>query len=172
MGGRLLKRWLALPLKNVEKIRRRHEVISHLTKEDTTLQKLQQHIKQMGDLERLISKVATGKINPKEVVQLKNSLEAIVPIKQLTAHSDNEALKLIADQLHTCDLLRNKIKEMLNEEAPVQIAKGKTIADGYSEELDKLRALAFSGKDYLSKDISRRNLKNMKEKYWVLKNVF
>lgn len=155
MGGRLLKRWLALPLKNVEKIRRRHQVISHLTKEDTTLQKLQQHIKQMGDLERLISKVATGKINPKEVVKLKNSLEAIVPIKQMTSQSDNDALKLIADQLHPCDLLRDKIKEMLNEEAPVQIPKGKTIADGYSEELDELRGLAFSGKDYLAKMLER-----------------
>ena len=79
----------------------------------------------MGDLERLISKVATGKINPKEVVQLKNSLEAIVPIKQMTSQSDNEALQLISDQLHPCDLLRDKIKEMLNEEAPLQIPKGK-----------------------------------------------
>ncbi len=155
MGGRLLKRWLALPLKNLEKIRRRHQVISHLTKEDTMLTKLQQNIKQMGDLERLISKVATGKINPKEVVQLKNSLEAIVPIKQLTSQSDNEALQLISDQLHPCDLLRAKIKEMLNEEAPVLIPKGKTIADGYSKELDELRSLAFSGKDYLNKMLAR-----------------
>ena len=155
MGGRLLKRWLALPLKNLEKIRRRHQVISYLTNEDTTLIKLQQHMKQMGDLERLISKVATGKINPKEVVQLKNSLEAIVPVKQLTSQSDNDALQLISDQLHPCDLLRSKIKEMLNEEAPVLIPKGKTIADGYSEELDELRALAFSGKDYLNKMLER-----------------
>ncbi len=155
MGGRLLKRWLALPLKNLEKIRRRHQVISHLTKEDTMLTKLQQNIKQMGDLERLISKVATGKINPKEVIQLKNSLEAIVPIKQLTSQSDNEALQLISDQLHPCDLLRAKIKEMLNEEAPVLIPKGKTIADGYSKELDELRSLAFSGKDYLNKMLAR-----------------
>ena len=155
MGGRLLKRWLALPLKNLEKIRRRHQVISHLTKKDTMLTKLQHNIKQMGDLERLISKVATGKINPKEVIQLKNSLEAIVPIKQLTSQSDNEALQLISDQLHPCDLLRAKIKEMLNEEAPVLIPKGKTIADGYSKELDELRSLAFSGKDYLNKMLAR-----------------
>ncbi|WP_212748412.1 DNA mismatch repair protein MutS [Maribacter algarum] len=155
MGGRLLKRWLALPLKNVEKIRKRHQVIGHLTQEEDTLQRLRQHIKKMGDLERLISKVATGKINPKEVVQLKNSLEAIIPIKQMTSQTDNEALQLISDQLHPCDLLRDKIKEMLNEEAPVQIPKGKTIADGYSEELDELRALAFSGKDYLAKMLER-----------------
>ncbi len=155
MGGRLLKRWLALPLKNIEKIKRRHQVVSYLYEAESTLEKLQQHIKQMGDLERLISKVATGKINPKEVVQLKNSLEAIVPIKQLTSQSSEEALQLIADQLEPCDLLRTKIKSVLNEEAPVQIAKGKTIADGYSKELDELRSLAFSGKDYLHKMLER-----------------
>ena len=155
MGGRMLKRWLALPLKNIEKVKRRHQVVSHLLEEESVLLKLQQAIKQMGDLERLISKVATGKINPKEVVQLKNSLEAIVPIKQLTAKSSCEALQLISDQLHTCDMLRERIKEMLDEEAPVNMQKGKTIADGYSEELDELRELAFSGKDYLDKMLER-----------------
>ncbi|MBD0850621.1 DNA mismatch repair protein MutS [Maribacter arenosus] len=155
MGGRMLKRWLALPLKNIEKIRRRHQVISHLKVDGTLLQKLQTGIKQMGDLERLISKVATGKIHPKEVIQLKNSLEAAIPIKQLTTQSSNEALKLIGDQLHSCDLLRAKIKEMVNEEAPVNVLKGNTIAQGYSEELDELRGLAFSGKEYLDKMLER-----------------
>lgn len=155
MGGRLLKRWLALPLKNIEKIRRRHQVISYLFNDPITLQKLQHNIKQMGDLERLISKVATGKISPKEVIQLKNSLEAIVPVKQLTTKSPNEAVKLIGDQLHSCELLRSKIKEMVSEEAPVNILKGSTIAKGYSEELDELRGLAFSGKDYLNKMLER-----------------
>ena len=155
MGGRMLKRWLALPLKNIEKIRRRHQVISHLKVDGTLLQKLQHGIKQMGDLERLISKVATGKIHPKEVIQLKNSLEAAIPIKQLTTQSSNEALKLIGDQLHSCDLLRAKIKEMVNEEAPVNVLKGNTIAQGYSEELDELRGLAFSGKEYLDKMLER-----------------
>ena len=155
MGGRMLKRWLALPLKNIEKIRRRHQVISYLQENEPTLQKLQHHIKQIGDLERLISKVATGKINPKEVIQLKNSLEAIVPIKQLTSQSKNDAVKLIGDQLHSCDLLRSKIKEMIHEEAPVNMLKGSTIAKGYSEELDELRGLAFSGKDYLNKMLER-----------------
>ncbi|MET7030064.1 DNA mismatch repair protein MutS [Sediminicola luteus] len=155
MGGRLLKRWLALPLKNIEKIRRRHQVISYLYEDPITLQKLQHNIKQMGDLERLISKVATGKISPKEVIQLKNSLEAVVPIKQLTTKSPNEAVKLIGDQLHSCELLRSKIKEMVSEEAPVNILKGTTIAKGYSEELDELRGLAFSGKDYLNKMLER-----------------
>ena len=155
MGGRLLKRWLALPLKNIEKIRRRHQVISYLFNDPVTLQKLQHNIKKMGDLERLISKVATGKISPKEVIQLKNSLEAVIPVKQLTTKSPNEAVKLIGDQLHSCELLRSKIKEMVSEEAPVNILKGTTIAKGYSEELDELRGLAFSGKDYLNKMLER-----------------
>lgn len=155
MGGRMLKRWLALPLKNVEKIKRRHQVIEYLQANDTILHKLQQSIKQMGDLERLISKVATAKISPKEVVQLKNSLEAILPVKQLTSSSKNDAVKLIGDQLHGCDMLRAKIKEMISEDAPVNMLKGETIANGYSAELDELRGLAFSGKDYLNKILER-----------------
>jgi DNA mismatch repair protein MutS len=123
--------------------------------EETLLHKLQASIKLMGDLERLISKIATGKVNPKEVVQLKNSMEAIVPIKQSASNADNEALALIGDQLQSCDLLRTKIKEMLSEEAPVNILKGKVIAEGFSEELDELRGLATSGKDYLNKMLER-----------------
>ncbi|HZJ20923.1 MAG TPA: DNA mismatch repair protein MutS, partial [Pricia sp.] len=155
MGGRMLKRWLALPLRNVEKIRMRHQVVSHLSKDEAILRKLQHAMKQMGDLERLISKVATGKINPKETIQLKNSLEAIIPIKQLTSQIENKALQTIADQLDSCDALRNKVKEMLCEEAPVNLLKGKTIADGYSDELDELRNLAFSGQRYLDKMLER-----------------
>jgi DNA mismatch repair protein MutS len=109
----------------------------------------------MGDLERLISKLATGKINPKEVVQLKNSLEAVVPIKQLALNSSNASLQHIGESLDDCEALRSKIKEVLNEEAPVNIAKGNTIAEGYSEELDELRGLAFSSKDYLDKMLER-----------------
>ena len=155
MGGRLLKRWLALPLKNIDRIRQRHEVVSYLKEHTEQLEKTQHWIKQMGDLERLISKLATGKINPKEVIQLKNSLEAIVPIKQLALESTNASLRSIGEQLDACDTLRNKIKETLNEEAPVNLAKGNTIAQGYSEELDELRNLAFSGKDYLDKMLER-----------------
>lgn len=155
MGGRLLKRWLALPLKNLEKIQQRHQVVSYLTAEEEELEKVQHWIKQMGDLERLISKLATGKINPKEVVQLKNSLEAVAPIKQLALKSSNASLKTIGEQLDACELLRSKIKEVLNEEAPINLQKGNAIAQGYSEELDELRGLAFSGKDYLDKMLAR-----------------
>ncbi len=155
MGGRLLKRWLALPLKNLEKIQQRHQVVAHLKEHDGQLEKMQHWIKQMGDLERLISKLATGKINPKEVIQLKNSLEAIVPIKLAAQDSSNLSLQNIGERLDACEALRAKIKEVLNEEAPVNIAKGNTIATGYSEELDELRNLAFSGKDYLDKMLER-----------------
>jgi len=158
MGGRMMKRWLALPLKNVQKIKHRHEVVSHLMAQEMLLDKLQANIKLMGDLERLISKIATGKVNPKEVVQLKNSMEAIVPIKQIASNAKNEALALIGDQLQSCDLLRSKIKEMLSEEAPVNILKGKVIAKGFSNELDELRGLATSGKDYLNKMLERETL--------------
>ncbi len=157
MGGRLLKRWLALPLKNVEKIKQRHEVVSFLTKENTVLQKVQNHIKHIGDLERLISKTATGKVNPREVIQLKNSLEAIAPIKALASNCDNESLKIIGDKLQSCEVLREKIKETLNEEAPVNVLKGSSIAVGFSSELDELRGLSKSGKDYLDKMLERES---------------
>ncbi len=157
MGGRLLKRWLALPLKNVDKIKQRHEVVSFLTADNTVLQKIQNHIKHIGDLERLISKVATAKVNPREVIQLKNSLEAIVPIKALASECDNESLKIIGDKLQGCDVLREKIKETLNEEAPVNILKGHSIASGFSTELDELRGLSKSGKDYLDKMLERES---------------
>lgn len=155
MGGRLLKRWLALPLKNLENIQQRHKVVAHLGSEEILLEKIQHWIKQIGDLERLISKLATGKINPKEVIQLKNSLEAIVPVKQLAQESPNSSLNHIGQQLDACEPLRAKIKEVVHEDAPVNLAKGNTIASGYSEELDELRNLAFSSKDYLDKMLER-----------------
>jgi len=157
MGGRMLKRWLALPLKNVEKIKSRHEVVQYLLDNETTLLKIQNHIKQVGDIERLISKVATAKVNPREVIQLKNSLEAIVPIKSLASNCNNEALKVIGDNIQSCDVLREKIKETLNEDAPVNILKGKTISSDFSSELKELRELAFSGKDYLDKMLERES---------------
>ena len=155
MGGRLLKRWLALPLKNKEKIAFRHRIVAYVKAEESLLEKFRHRIKPMGDLERLISKVATGKINPKEVVQLKNSLEAIPPVKQLALNTSNKSLKTLGEQLFECETLRNKIKEMLNEAAPVTIGKGQTIAEGYSKELDELRHLAFSSKDYLDQMLQR-----------------
>ncbi len=157
MGGRMLKRWLALPLKNVNKIKNRHEVVQFLLDNKTVHQKIQHQIKQVGDIERLISKVATGKVNPREVIHLKNSLEAIVPVKAMSSNCNNEALKIIGDSLQSCDVLREKIKETLNEDAPVNILKGNTISSGFSSELKELRDLAFSGKDYLDKMLQRES---------------
>ncbi|TYA74617.1 DNA mismatch repair protein MutS [Seonamhaeicola marinus] len=157
MGGRMLKRWLALPLKKEDQIKQRHEVVDFFTKNDEVLQKVQHHIKHIGDLERLISKIATGKVNPREVIQLKNSLEAIVPIKALASNCDNESLKIIGENLQGCEILREKIKETLNEEAPVNVLKGNTIADGFSKELDELRGLSKSGKDYLDGMLQRES---------------
>jgi len=157
MGARLLKRWLALPLKDIDKIQQRHEVVAYLLTEEVILEKLRGHIKQIGDVERLISKVATGKVCPREVIQLKNSLEAMVPVKSLIQQAENPALHLIAEQLHNCDTLRAKIKETLKEDAPVNMLKGSTIAVGFHQELDNLRELAHSGKDYLDKMLERES---------------
>ncbi|MDP5001004.1 MAG: DNA mismatch repair protein MutS [Flavobacterium sp.] len=149
MGARLLKRWLALPLKDIAKIRSRHEVISYLKTNPQVLQQIQYQIKQISDLERLISKVATGKISPREVNFLKDSLDAIIPIKTLALASDNEALRVIGDSLHACELLREKIKTTIQEDAPVSVNKGNAIAVGVHSELDELRAISSTGKGYL-----------------------
>ena len=149
MGSRLLKRWLALPLKDIHKIRNRHEVVSYLKDNEEVFQKMQYQIKQISDLERLISKVATGKISPREVIYLKESLDAIIPIKTIAQESKQEAVRTIGESLHSCDLLREKIETTLNQDAPVAIAKGNAIATGVHPELDELRNIAFSGKEFL-----------------------
>jgi len=149
MGGRLLKRWLALPLKDALKIRSRHQVVSYLKENQEVLKNIQKQIKQISDLERLISKIAAGKVSPREVVYLKESLDAIIPIKVLALASPQEAVKIIGDSLHSCDLLREKIKTVLNQDAPVAVAKGNAIAKGINEELDELRAISTSGKEFL-----------------------
>lgn len=149
MGGRLLKRWLALPLKDSNKIKGRHDVVSYLKSNSEVLYNIQYQIKQISDLERLISKIAAGKVSPREIVYLRESLDAIIPIKTLALQSPQEAVKIIGDSLHSCDLLREKIKTTLNQDAPVAIAKGNAIAKGISEELDDLRAISTSGKEYL-----------------------
>jgi DNA mismatch repair protein MutS len=129
--------------------------VTYLLENGAVQDKIQLHIKRIGDLERLISKVATAKINPREVVQLKNSLEAVIPVKVQAVLSENESVKIIGEQLHECDLLRAKIKETLNEEAPVNILKGNAIAEGFNESLDELRAISRGGKDYLDQIVTR-----------------
>ena len=151
MGGRLLKRWLALPLKDVSKINSRHEVVSYLKDNPDILKSIQTQIKQISDLERLISKIAAGKVSPREVIYLKDSLDAIIPIKTVASKSTNEAVRIIGDSLHSCDLLRDKIAVTLFADAPVSIAKGNAVAKGVNPELDELRAISSSGKDFLDR---------------------
>lgn len=155
MGARLLKRWLALPLKEVNQITKRHEVVNYFINQDEFYQTTQYQIKQISDIERLISKVATGKINPREVVYLKQSLDAIIPIKSTAEKSDNITLKSIGEQLQDCTLLREKIASTLVEDAPVSINKGNAIANGISDELDELRNISNSGKEYLDNLLQR-----------------
>jgi len=155
MGGRLLKRWLALPLKNLSEIKKRHEIVKYLIDNDSFFHDVSHQIKQISDIERLISKVATGKINPREVVLLKDSLNAIIPIKQASEKSDNKALRGLGNQLHTCQELIDKITSTLNDEAPVSIQKGNAIAAGVSPELDELRSISSAGKEYLEEMATR-----------------
>ena len=157
MGGRLLKRWLALPLKDLKEINSRHEVVEFFIQDLNSLNQIQHHIKLIGDIERLISKVATFKISPREVIQLKNSLEAIIPIKSLAEKSTNLSLKQIGVNLSNCDKLRDRIKETLLEEAPVNILKGNSISSEYSKELKELRNIAFSGKEVLDQMLVRES---------------
>ena len=157
MGGRLLKRWLALPLKSVAAIKARHDVVQYFYENETALMEIQSSLKGVGDLERLISKVATAKVSPREVVQLKNSLEQILPIKALALDCDHLHLNSLGKQIQDCEALRLKIKATLNEDAPVNILKGHTIASSANEELAALRAIAFSGKDYLDGMLSRES---------------
>ena len=151
MGGRLLKRWVALPSKNIKLIRNRHLTVKYLIDNETALSSIQENIKEIGDLERLISKVATGKINPREVIQLKNSLAAIEPIKKLLKKSKAKSLKELSNSLDNCNQLRKLIERTLNEEAPVSILKGNSISSNFSKELEDLRGIAFSSKDFLDK---------------------
>ncbi|MFT7330351.1 MAG: DNA mismatch repair protein MutS [Roseivirga sp.] len=155
MGGRLLKRWLALPLKNIEQIKQRHEIVKYLIDNDDFFEISTYQIKQISDIERLISKVAAGKISPKEVVHLKDSLTAILPIKSAAEASKNSFLQNIGKQLDDCNELIEKINITLNENAPVNINKGNAIAQGVSSELDELRAISTSGKEYLDGMLQR-----------------
>ena len=155
MGGRLLKRWLALPLKNIEEIRNRQEVVKYFIDHEKVFDQITFQIKQISDIERLISKIATGKINPREIILLKNSLNAIVPIKEIAENSSDKALQELGKQIDPCLILREKILNTVQEEAPVNLNKGNVIAKGVSEELDELRAISTSGKDYLEKMLER-----------------
>jgi DNA mismatch repair protein MutS len=159
MGGRLLKRWLALPLKNLDEIKKRHQLVKFFIDSDDFSQTVSYQLKQISDLERLISKVATGKASPREIVLLKYSLKAILPIKASAEKSKNKIVTELGNQLHTCTDLITKISETLFDNAPVNINKGNAIATGVDQELDELRAISSSGKQYLDEMLARETEK-------------
>lgn len=150
MGSRLLKRWIALPLKDIGPISERLDVVEFFLKHPEIKENLEDHLRQVGDLERLVSKVAVGRINPREMVQVKNALNAIIPVKQVCAGADDKMLKRVAEQLNPCDLIRERIHKEIVADPPTAINKGKVIAEGVLKELDELREIAYSGKDYLA----------------------
>ena len=159
MGGRLLKRWLALPLKDVKKIQHRHELVKHFIENDSFSETIKFQLHQISDIERLVSKVATGKISPRELVLLKNSLKAILPVKKEALTSKNTSVNKLGNEILDCAEVILKIDTALFDEAPVNINKGNAIANGVSEELDELRAISTSGKEYLDNMLARESKK-------------
>ena len=149
MGGRLLKRWISLPLKDIQPVNERLDIVQFLVENSPVKEEISSLIRQVGDLERLISKVALGRINPREVVQLKRGLKAIGPIREICNSSGCLPLVQLAEQLNPCRTISEKIDKELNNDPPVQINKGNAIAAGVSSELDELRTILYSGKDYL-----------------------
>jgi len=173
MGSRLLRRWIVLPLKGKKSIIERLTTVDYIIKNKKFSDSLQQNIKTIGDLERLISKVAVARISPREVIQLKRALDAIEPIKIACTGSNNESLKRVGDQLNSCRMIGEKIEKEINHEPPALVSKGNVIAKGVSAELDELRKLAYEGKDYLVKiqqrEIERTGISSLKIGY---NNVF
>lgn len=155
MGARLLKRWMVMPLKDLKSINERLDVVSYFYEHRDLRDELIKEIKQVGDLERLISKIGLQKANPREITQLKRSLYAVEKLKTLTNIPSSESLRVISEQLNICQIIRDKMEGMLQAEPPVSILKGNVIADGVDADLDKLRKVAFGGKDYLL-EIQRR----------------
>ena len=149
MGGRLLKRWLSLPLKDLQPVNDRLDVVQYFVENKEIKDEISALIRQIGDLERLISKVAVNRINPREVVQLKRALKAIEPLREICNNSGCLPLANIAEQLNPCKSVADKIDKEINNDPPVQLNKGNVIATGISDELDELRKILYSGKDYL-----------------------
>ena len=146
MGSRMLRRWILFPLKDVKPIQERQEVVDYFFREPETKELLDTQLEQIGDLERIISKVAVGRVSPREVVQLK-----VEPIKEACMASEEPSLCRIGEQLNACALIRDRIEKEINNDPPSLVNKGGIIAKGVNEELDDLRAIAYSGKDYLLK---------------------
>ncbi|MBX2895235.1 MAG: DNA mismatch repair protein MutS [Cyclobacteriaceae bacterium] len=169
MGSRNLRKWLILPLKEKEVIEERLHVVEQFYNDRDLAEQILEQLSQITDLERLISKVAVGRINPRELLQLKRSLKAIVPIKEQLEKSTSVELKKLGDQLNNCEFLLDKIERELKEDAPMLIHQGGIIKEGVDAELDELRAIAFSGKDYLlqiqKREVERTGINSLKISY-------
>ena len=173
MGGRMLRRWLVFPLKDVRPINERLDIVEYFFKEPEFKQLMDDQLHRIGDLERIISKVAVGRVSPREVVQLQHALEAIQPIKVACQHAKNEALQRVGEQLNLCETLKERIAKEIQPDPPQLINKGDVIADGYNAELDDLRSISRHGKDYLLKiqerEIEKTGISSLKVGY---NNVF
>ncbi|HET6243520.1 MAG: DNA mismatch repair protein MutS [Bacteroidetes bacterium] len=173
MGSRMLKRWLALPLKELQPIEERLEVVQHFFDHSDFYASIRNQVQQTGDLERIISKVSASRINPRETVQLKRSLEAVLEIKNLCSTSNNAQLVKLSEQFNSCNFIRGKIGRELVTDPPVLLHKGGVIANGVNEELDELRKISYSGKDYLlqiqKREMEKTGISSLKISY---NNVF
>lgn len=173
MGARMLRRWIIFPLKEAKLIEDRQSVVECFFRNPKLKDLLDQQLNLIGDLERIISKVSVGRVNPREVVQLKVALYAIEPIKQACLDSDDESLRRIGDQLNLCQLIRNKIETEIELDPSILLSKGGIIRKGINEELDQLRNIAYSGKDYLlqlqQRESERTEIPSLKVSY---NNVF
>ncbi len=166
MGSRQLRKWMILPLKEKQPIEERLAIVDTLVTHQEVSDRVAHQLRQISDLERLISKVAVGRINPRELVQLKRSLQAILPVKQVLSQMDSPELLKMGDQLHRCEFLLDKIERELQEDAPMLVHQGGIIKTGVNTELDELRTIAFSGKDYLlqvqKREVERTGIGSLK----------
>ena len=173
MGARLLKRWMVFPLKEVKPINARLDVVEYFFREPDFKDFIEEKLHRIGDLERIVSKAAVGRISPREVVQLKVALQAIEPIKNACLNADNESLRRIGEQLNLCVSIRDKIAKEIVNDPPLLVNKGGVIADGVNAELDELRRISYSGKDYLlqiqQREIEQTGIPSLKIAY---NNVF
>jgi DNA mismatch repair protein MutS len=173
MGSRLLRRWILLPLKDRLPVIERHEIVDYFLQNESFTEIIEQQVKIIGDLERLISKVAVSRVNPREVLQIRRALQALIPIKKACSEASHEALNHLGQQLNPCELIADKIGKTIQDDPPTLISKGQVIASGVSDELDELRELAYSGKDYLvrlqQREIERTGISSLKVSY---NNVF
>ncbi|MCW3078076.1 MAG: mutS [Bacteroidetes bacterium] len=169
MGSRLLKRWLALPLKNIEAINERLAAVKYFYTNIEERHAISELLKEVGDLERLISKVAAMRVNPRELTQLRKSLDIIEQIQTRIKSSDNESLHKIAEQLNPCPIIKERLLHELNDEAPVNVLKGNVINKGINEELDELRSIAYNGKGHLlqiqQREIEKTGISSLKVAY-------